>query len=135
MKRKILKSSLCAGLIALGFCIADFRTGKLTDITKPHLGEYECESATLSGEELLDEFSYIRLELKENGVCTLYYCKKDGKKREETGKYTYDEKREEICLYGGVGKTFKRKFPLKNGKMDVTVRLGDKTLSMRFVQK
>ena len=60
---------------------------------------------------------------------------KDGKKREEKGKYTYDEKLGEICLYGGVGKTFKRKFPLKNGKMDVTVRLGDKTLSMRFVQK
>ena len=135
MKRKVVKSSLCAGLVALGFCMADLRTGKITDITKPHLGEYECESATLSGEELLDEFSYIRLELKEKGDCTLHYRKKDGKKREEKGKYTYDEKLGEICLYGGVGKTFKRKFPLKNGKMDVTVRLGDKTLSMRFVQK
>ena len=135
MKKNKLKSSLFVGLFALAFSLPLKVEGKLTDITKPWLGQYECESATYQGEEYLDDFSFIRIELKPKGKFKVFYKKKDGSKAQSGGYYEYDEEKEEITLYGEGKETLKRKFPLKNGVMQITVRLGLHTLSMKFKQK
>lgn len=135
MGRKILKSSVLAGLASLTMLFAPLKKGELKDITKPHLGFYECQSATLSGEDLSDEFDYVRLELKADETFTLYYCKTGGKERTEQGRYSYDKEKGTICLAAGEGNAIKRSFPLKDGVISVTVRLGKKTLSMQFKQK
>lgn len=130
-----IKSSVCAGLFALLITFSACTGDSLKDITKPHLGAYECESAKLGEREYMDEFSYIRLELHADQTFSLYYCPKDGQKREETGKYVYDEKEETLQLTLGENGEFKRKFPLKNGQLSVTLRIGTQTLSMQFTQK
>ena len=64
MKKQVLKSSLLAGFCTLMLLFSGWREGKLTDVTKPYLGEYECKQATLGEKDCLKKFDYIRLELK-----------------------------------------------------------------------
>ena len=125
---------MLVGLCSLVFACAPLKS-ELKDITKTHLGFYECENATLSGDDLSGEFDYVRLELKADDTFVLSCRKTGGKERKETGKYSYDRKKGEICLAMGESNTLKRTFPLKEGVISVTVRLGTKTLRMQFKQK
>ncbi len=130
-----LKYSFCAVLAALLFTLPACGNGSLKDITKPYLGEYECKSATLGEKDYVEDFSFIRLELKKDNEFTLSYSAKNGRKGEETGTYTYDEKEETLIItYGDFG-VLKRKFPLKNGEIYVTLPIGRQTLSLKFARK
>lgn len=130
-----LKSSLLAGIVTLLLLFPNFRTGSLTDITKPHLGVYECTEAKLGDADYLDRFSYIHLELKTENEFVLHYCQKSGEKRQESGKYSYDREKEKLTLIGGENGFFKREFPLKEGILTISVRIGEQTLSLKFEQK
>ena len=130
-----LKISFCAGLAALLLVLPACGNGSLKDITKPYLGEYECKSATLGEKDYVEDFSFIRLELKKDDEFTLYYSAKNGKKGEEAGTYTYDEKEEALTITYGENGVFKRKFPLKNGEIFITLPIGTQTLSMKFARK
>ena len=130
-----LKVSFCAVLAALLFIFPACGNSSLKDVTKPYLGEYECKSATLGEKDYVEEFSFLRLELKKDDEFTLYYSAKNGQQGEESGTYSYDEKEETITItYGELG-VFKRKFPLKNGEIYVTLPIGSQTLSMKFARK
>ncbi len=134
MKKHVLKSSLLAGLLSFLALLTPIKS-ELKDVASPHLGFYECENATLAGEDLMGEFDYVRLELKSDESFVLYYSKKGEKESKETGKYRYDREKEEIRLSAGEGSGIKRTFPLKDGVIFVTLRLGTKTLRMQFKQK
>ena len=129
------KYSFCAGIAALLLTFSACGNSSLKDVAKPYLGEYECKSARLGERDYVNDFSFIRLELKENGEFTLFYNAKNGKKGEESGTYSYDEKEETITIiYGELG-VLKRKFPLKGGEIYVTLPIGSQTLSMKFARK
>ena len=130
-----LKSSFFASLLSLLFFIPYFRLGTLPEITKPYLGTYECTQAKLNDVDYLDRFSYIQLELKEKGEFVLYYREKNGEKKQEKGKYLYDEEKQSVRFIGGVGGCFKREFPLKEGILTVHIRIGEKNLLLTFKQK
>ena len=135
MKKHLLKSSLCAGMISL---LTLFPTGKasnLTDITKPYLGEYECEIANFCNRDLLQDFSFIRLELKDDNTFVLRCAYRDGRTRKEEGAYSYDPQKEEICLSMGKNGEFKRKFPMKEGVIYIDVSFATKSLHAQFIQK
>ena len=134
MKKYMIKSSLLAGLLALLFAMPDFKSGSLTDITKPYLGEYECKKIVFDGEDHSDWFSDVRLELKPDKTFVLTYPQ-NGKKHETKGRYVYDEQSETITLSAEGAETFKRRFPLKDGMIYITLTFGEKTLSMQFEQK
>ena len=112
-----------------------WKTSALTDITKPYLGEYECEQAYFGKEDVLDNFDFIRLELKEDGTFTLYYCEENGKKQTQDGKYTYDKESETLSMTVGKWGIFKRKFPLDHGEITINMRIGMKNLQLKFRQK
>lgn len=133
-----LKSSLFAGLLSLLLLFPSFgafKLGELKEITKPYLGVYECKAATLGDEDVLSRFAYVNIELKKGDVCTLYYREKNGKRKEVKGKYSYDKEAETITLSPDVLDFFKREFPLKDGEILISLPMGGKMLSMRFVQK
>ena len=135
MKTIQLKSSFFAGIATLLLLFPNFRIGSLKDVTKPYLGVYECVEAKLNDTDYLARFSYINLELKAEDEFVLYYCQKDGEKKQETGKYSYDRERGIITLIGDTGGFFKREFPLKEGVLTINVRIGEQTLSLKFEQK
>lgn len=135
MKRYSLKSSLFAGLCALLLSFSCFRQDKLTDISKPYLGEYECISATLGSKDLIKDFSFIRLELKGEETFCLRYRDKNGRRGEEQGYYRYDEGKGEITLFLQAREDLKRSCSLKNGELCLQVPIGKQILVMKFQQK
>lgn len=135
MKSIKIKSSVVAGLAGLLLLFPNVKSGSLTEITKPYLGEYECKSATLGEKDCLDGFSYITLELKPKGIFLLSYKTKSGVKRTENGKYEYDEEKEELTLSLGETGEIKRKYALKKGVLCMDFSVGKQRLVMTFEQK
>ena len=135
MKKTVLKSSLLAGVVSLLFSFSVLKSGSLTDITKPYLGEYECQRAIFDGKDYAQEFSYIRLTFSADNTFTLSYKTKEGLCGSEKGEYSYDEEKEEVTLFTQGRHSFKRTFPLVKGNIYMSLRLGDKTLQVQFGQK
>ena len=135
MKKHILKSSILAGIASLLFVFPIFKKSELKDITKPHLGIYECKIAQINEVDYLDKFSYIRLELKDGGKYELTYCEKAGKEGKKTGAYRYDRKKETLTIYLDSARLVKKEFPLKKGVLSLSVTLGEKTMYAQFEQK
>ena len=107
----------------------------LTEITRPYLGVYECEQLLFDGKDLLDDFKYIKIELKSDGEMLVHFSDKQGKKSSVSARYEYDEQVELLTVSTQMGtKTIKRSFPLKNGELYVHITYETKTLSMKFVQ-
>ena len=63
--------------------------GSLSDLSKPYTGVYACEKMTLGGEDVLGDFSYVRLELERGGDFTLSW-RQDGSESTWEGGYEVD---------------------------------------------
>ncbi len=130
-----IKSSLLSGILSLFLCFPWVQGDSLKEITQPYLGVYECTQAQLNDTDCLSRFSYIDLELKTNDEFVLYYCEKNGERKQEEGKYHYDTVKQTLTLMGGAGGFFKREFPFKEGVLTIHVRFGEQTLFLKFEQK
>lgn len=139
MKKIKLKSSILAGTCAILALIPNLsvaKGGDLKQIAKPYLGVYECKSAQLGEEDLLEDFSRIHLELKKDGAFVLYYTdKKRGKEERLRGKYVYDDEKQTVTLKFAEGKGFQRAFPLQKGQLTVSFPIGKRQLCLIFEQK
>ena len=127
-------------LLGCAFFLSPIQTAaqlpnSLTQITRPYLGTYECKQLLIDGESKLDDFEYIKIELKSDGEMSLYFLDKAGKKGNACAKYEYDEKSQMLTAYTSLGgQTLKRSFPLKNGEIFVHVIYETRTLTMKFEQ-
>ncbi len=135
MRKGYIKSSILAGIAALLFSFSALKTGSLTDITKPYLGEYECKSATYGNKDMLEDISSVVLELKADNTFVVHYKDKRGKRREETGTYEYDAEKNTFRFYWKGKGELKRDFPLEKGSIRGSVKMGRKVLSIHFEQK
>ena len=135
MKRLRLKSLIFAGLAGCLLCFPACAKGSLTEISKPYLGEYECESATLGEQDFLAEFTYLRLELKSNGEFVLRYQTKQGGQGQETGRYEYDDGAQSIRFVANGQYQLDRNFSMERGEICLTFPIGKQMLSIRFAQK
>ena len=129
-----MKSFILAGLLSCMALFPNVKGGSLKDIAKPYIGEYECKSARLGDKDYLEEFSYIRLELKDAESFVLHCKEKDGKKRDIEGKYHYDKDKGVLTLCDKSG-VFKREFPLDKGNLTIFLPVGEKILLLQFEQK
>lgn len=137
MKTTKLKSSFLAAvcaLLALFPWLHSIKNQDLSDITQPHLGTYECRLAQLDSQNLLEDFSYIRLELKKKNECVLHYCPKKGSEKTEKGEYIYNKERQTVSFSLQKMPFIKREFPMKHGVIYITLSQGDRTLLMQFHQ-
>ena len=134
-KKQVLKSSILASIAALLTLFSGIKDLGLKDVTKPYLGEYECLEARFGGTDYLEDFSYITIELKDDETFILHYEKRNGEKKQERGYYRYDKKRQVITLYAKERSFLKLETPLKDGAFDIIVKMGSKTLHMKFEQK
>ena len=127
-----LNSSLLVGMMTLLTVLPCAGKGELKDITKPHLGFYECTEARLDARDLLPRFEKLDLELCEDETFILRYCEKDGRMRTESGRYRYDRDKGVVTLLGGG---IQKSFPLQKGVLTVTFSIGGDTLTLKFTQK
>lgn len=131
MKNKI-RSSVFATLATLLFAFGNVKTDSLRQVTNPHLGTYTCQRAYYGSTDVLEGFSYIRLELKDKETYILSFCEKGGKKQEKSGRYTFNEEKRTLMLYADGG--IQRSFSLEKGVLTVDVPILGKMLYLQFKQ-
>lgn len=127
------KIGLLCALMALAMMFCGCGSSSLKEITNPHLGMYECTQAKLNEKDYLTLFSYIHLELKEDGVFILHYRMRDGMPQEESGNYVYNREKGSFSIVGK--ESFQREFFLEEGRLTILVPLGTQTLTLTFEQK
>ena len=130
-----IRSGLIATLGALLFSFATLKSGSIRDVNKVYLGEYQCETIMLGGEERLDEFRDMVLELRQDNQFELRYKLKNGYKGKQTGSFVYDDQKQTLMLTMGGNGEWKREFPIKKGRIHVSVPIGNEILYIRFTQK
>lgn len=138
MKNKfiVLSAIICALLlILLPACDAQ-NAGSLKSITRPYIAQYECTEATFGGDNILDKFDYIEVNLLDKEKIQLIFKIKNSEKRVTDGKYTFDPKTHELSADIGVfGVRFKQSTTVKNGKFTVSKAIGRKQLILKFKSK
>ena len=129
-----MKSFILAGILSLMTLFPNVKDSTLNDIAKPYLGEYECKIAQIGSTDCLEQFSYIRLELKDEENFILHYKEKDGKKKQQAGKYVYD-KEKGVLRFIDKKELMKRECTLKDGVLTISMPIGEKNLILQFEQK
>ena len=95
MKGRI-RSSLLVGLLSLSLANGWAKEGKLTEISRPYLGEYTCETIIFDGADKLGDFEYFKLEICSDGQMKLSFKEKGRKDKTLFLSYEYDEKKKEF---------------------------------------
>ena len=142
MKGKIKKIGLLI-LVAISFLSASAFAGcqaselsSLYSLSKPYIGVYECESATLAGKDVLSRFKIVTLELKEDGTFRVYAKPKFGFAVKQDGRYTFDEKERTITMTATRGKKkYEKTFPADGGTFTVATSLSGKELVLKFTAR
>ena len=108
----------------------------LKEITRPHLGFYECKKLFFGKKNILRQFKYITVELAADGQMILRYKLKGGKNGESRCEYAYDEKSGEFSVTSEKGLMgLSCDVTLKKGKMTIFSKFGNKNLVMQLDQK
>lgn len=134
MKKLLKKGWVCLLILVSALCFSCCANTSLKDITKPYLGEYECKSATLGEMDMLNAFSYIKLELQADDRFLLTYKTKHGETGRQQGAYKYDGEEKSLIL-SMEGGAYKRSFPIDKGTIDISLPIGGKQLYLQFSRK
>ena len=132
MRKILLLVSACLSLFLLGGCDVS-EMGSLAELSKPYVGVYECEELSLGGEEMLEKFEKIQLELEYKGDFTLSFLTLEGMEGEYEGEYEVSIEDEELKLSmtsGGAEKQFY--FRMEKGEILLDYNLGGKLLHASF---
>lgn len=136
MRKFFLAFAASAALLGciFGFAACDTEElGSLEDLSRPYTGVYLCEELTLSGEDALESFEYIRLELKYGGDFTVGYKTKSGSAGALSGDYEMDTVKEEVTFRAKQGlRTVSRTYPVENGSILVEENFLGRLLYAKF---
>ena len=127
-----LKSAALCAVAILAFLPKGENWGGLKEISQPHLGFYQCESATLGQEDLTEFFDFVRVELTRDGKLILSFKDKLGRKGEYSLDYEYDSEKGEITLIAPDGG--KRTFPFQDGEWTLSIPYGEKLFHAKFTR-
>ena len=129
-----LKSAAFVGAILLSVTAGAWsKDGKLTEITKPYLGTYECERLYVGDDDKIEEFEYVRLELCKDGELKLIYKQPKNRPEQVSMEYRYDEQTKTLYVKGKLGVwRLDKSFLLNNGELTGEMRLGNKNVVVKF---
>lgn len=129
-----LKSAAFVGAILLSVTAGAWsKDGKLTEITKPYLGTYECERLYVGDDDKIEEFEYVRLELCKDGELKLIYKQPKNRPEQVSMEYRYDEQTKTLYVKGKLGVwRLDKSFSLNNGELTGEMRLGNKNVVVKF---
>ncbi len=116
------------------FCCSGFKKdGGLKEITKPYLGVYTCEKATLGDSDFLRYFKKISIELKADESFFLTAQPKVGRKIAAGGGYRYDEDADCFLLKAESRRNLPEgRMQTEKGKLYIYARYGKKLLFAVF---
>lgn len=123
-----------AALCLLLFVACDVREmSTLPELSRPYAGVYRCKELTLGGQDCLDEFEELTIELKYGGAFLLTCRREGGKEEKKEGKYEVSEGNITLAL-PFAGRYVSRTFPFEKGEIAITHSYGGKMLFARFVR-
>lgn len=118
-------------MLAAGCSVSEMSS--LKDISRPYVGEYKCKRLQLGGEDELDRFKYVKLNLAYGGGFTLSYLDTNGNEGAYEGKYKIAEEDETVTLsVESGGKEMTYVFPYNKGKVIFNLLFHEKLLYAEF---
>lgn len=125
-------------LIAVAACLCmcaftvDMNSSVKT-LTKPYITTYECTSARLGDQDLLEKYDYLKITFLDDKELEVSFKRKKGKKHSYTAPYTHDDESGELKAEVGIlGFKFRQAAKIENGKFTLTMPILGKQLSMTF---
>lgn len=110
------------------------KMSSLAELSRPYVGEYECEQLTLAGKDMLKEFEWVRLTLGYDGNAVLFWKKKDAGEGEYSMRYEADPDGGTITFFPEKRGIAARTFPMKEGTLRIGLSLGGRYLEAVFRQ-
>lgn len=125
---------LCAALLTgcAGGNIGEMSS--LYEFSRPYAGEYECETLTLAGEDMLSSFEYVRLALSYGGQARFFWRSAQGGEGEYTLDYLADVQEGRIAFCARTRGAAAHAFPLEKGSVRLGISLGGRYLYAVFTQ-
>lgn len=133
---KIKCAAACSAFLLLFSLPKVAQMSSLEELSMPYLGYYSCESIRLGGKDCTEDFSFLRLELKRDGVMVLQIRDTLGKEQRRELFYDYVEGEKELTVRAKVGDTtIERKLPFENGEIVFTENLGGRLFVAKFTKQ
>lgn len=125
--------SALAVLLILPSC-KQMQNTSIKALTKPYIAQYECIEASYGGNDLLEKYDYIKINIADKRELQLIYKPKDGEKTVKSCNYSFDpDTRELTADISVLGYRFTEKTTIRNGKFTINKQIGRKNLIMKFV--
>ncbi len=126
------KTILILGLSLLLLTGCDVKEmSSLKEISKPYTGEYRCETLLLGSTNLLQQYKYIKLNLKPDGDFLLSYRDTADREGEYGGEYTFKGDSVSFTAKNGLLDET-RSFPYEKGKIYIQLPFSGKLLIAEF---
>lgn len=135
-----MKKIMRVGLLSLAIAFPLLSSGcdleemtSLKDISKPYVGEYQCRKLTLAGEDELDRFEEVKLNLGYDGKFQLSYVDAEGGEDAYEGSYTLYTAQSTVKFSAETqGKEATYVFPYERGKIVMELLMNGKLLYAEF---
>lgn len=134
MKRRIILivAILALSLIILPACRINTESSVKT-LSMPFIAQYECTEARFGEDNLLENFEYIKIILKNKEELEVVYKPKGGEKKISTGLYKLNTETMELeGEIGILGYRYKEKVKLERGGFIISKILMKRELYMKF---
>lgn len=136
MKGKLLRT-ICAAGALLSICAATGcnmeEMSSLKDISRPYVGEYKCRKLQMAGQDELDHFEYIKLDLDYSGKFQVSCQDINGNEDTYDGTYKISEEEATVTLTSNAGgKEQSFVFPYEKGKVIMQLLFNEKLLYAEF---
>ena len=132
--RKMILPLLTALVCLFALCGCAVEPSSLPDISRPYVGMYECEELSMGGEDMMEKFEFVRLELGYGGEFRLVYRTASGNEGGYSGTYKMTDKDITLTVERGIlHRSFT--FPVVEGGILIDYNLQGKLLHAKFKMK
>ena len=134
MKKKLIAVIFIAVACCMCLCAFTFDMNtSVKSLTKPYITTYDCTSAQLGNEDLLEKYDYLKITFLDDKKLEVSFKRKKGKRHAYTSEYKYDDKTGEISTEIGIfGFKFRQATKIENGKFNLSMPILGKQQSMVF---
>lgn len=135
MKKKVIVPLLFfVCLLSLCMCAFTLDTASsVKTLTKPYINTYECKSARLGNEDLLEKMEYLKITFLDEKELEVSFKRKHGKRNAYRCDYEYDDETSEFSAEIGIlGFKLRQSAKIENGKFTIFMSILGKPLIMNF---
>lgn len=137
MKRRKILLLIPLLLCVLTLCAFTFdKTSTLKDLTHPYINTYECTSAKLGDENLLEKYEYFIITFKDDKNLEVSFKRYNGNPHSYVCEYSVNQDTNELTAEIGIlGFKFRQTTIIENGKFTLSMPILGRPLIMVFEVK